>query len=129
MRHLLFTIRVWLATLHFERVLKPSLAVYKVRWTPADEQALRDFLQTIHGEKLQSVLLAYVQNTDREAVNISSIRACGYATGQRTLLATLIALSGNIPPQVDEPEAEEPQAIPRYRNPLPESGNEKPAHS
>ena len=129
MRFVIWWIRLELALLYAKRFLRPSLDVYKVKWTGADEEALRGFLTSPVGEKFQSVLMAHIQNTDHQAVGVSTPRACGYATGQRSMLATIIALSGHVPPQVDDSETEQLQRMPRYRHPIAEPGNEKPEHS
>ena len=129
MKAFIWTIRLWLAARYEALFLKPSLDVYKIKWTQEDEDNFRAYLVSSNGEKLQMVLLAHVQNTDHQAVAISTPRACGYAAGQRAMLANFIALSGHVPPQVDESVAEEPQRIPRYRNTFSEPSNEKLEHS
>lgn len=126
MRRLTWFIRLWLAMRFAEFYIQPSLAVYKVKWTADDEEGLRNYLQSASGEKLQMVLLAHIQQTDQQAVDVATPRACGYATGLRSMLAKLISLSGHVPPQVDESESQDLQGIPRLRNPFPEPGNKKP---
>lgn len=129
MKRLLWAIRLRLAEIHDDLYLRPSLDVFKVKWTAQDEDSLRGFLTSETGEKLQAVCLAHVQNTDHQAVAISTPRACGYATGMRSMLASFIALSGHVPPQADDSKTEELQGLPRLRNPFPEPGDEKPANS
>ncbi len=129
MKKLLWMLRIVLAECFADWFIRPSLDVYKIKWEEAQERDLRNFLTSDTGEKLQAVLLAVIQQTDADAVKTSTERACGYATGQRTLLAVISHLSGHVPPPRDETLNGELQGLPTQRNPYPEPGFDEPDKS
>ena len=129
MKKLIWLFHMWVAEIHADVFVRPSLTVYKVQLTDDDQKVIRLFLNSQAGAKLQDACLAHIQNTDHQAVGISTARACGYAAGQRSMLATLIALSGHVPPQEDDSEEQQLQGMPLHRYPLPETSNEKLEHS
>jgi len=80
----------------------PEMAV---AWTESDRDALRRFLNTVHGEALKSALNAKLADVQGAAVDSGVPYKCGVARGWGEAASMLILLSVHpTPPKTETPE-------------------------